>query len=295
MDPLTYYTEQSPFTDPGEHSTLLDNLPHDLAGLCQVVRGLIIHYRLGHLFGYEIPDERLPEIDTRYAEKMLARIVEMDDRPLSEERPPERRLVGCCRDFTVLFLAMARRQGVPARARVGFADYFVPGFNVDHEVAEVWDEDEQRWRLVDPELDEPPVGEHFDATDVPRGRFLVGGLAWRMCREGRVDPETFVVDPEMWVEETRSWPQVRYNTVQDLTALNKTEMLLWDEWGLVEKTPSERDFALLDKVAEVTQGGNEAFSEMRAVYERNSGLKVPSAVKSHSPATGEPSEVRLTV
>lgn len=294
MDPLAYYSEQSPFTDPGAYATLLDGLPRDVAELSLVVRGLVIHYRLGHLFDYEIPEERLPEIDTRYAERMLARIVELDGCPLSEERPPERRLVGCCRDFTVLFLAMARRWGVPARARVGFADYFVPGFNVDHEVAEVWDEGERRWRLVDPEIEEPPIGEHFDPTDVPRDRFLAGGLAWQECRAGRADPGTFVVDPEMWVEVTRGWPQVRYNTVQDLCALNKTEMLLWDEWGLVEKEPSKEDLALLDRVAALTQAGDDAFPEVCSVYETTPGLKVPSVVKSYSPATGEPGEVRLT-
>lgn len=144
MDPLTYYAEHSPFTDPGRQSGLLDDLPRDVAGLCRVVQGLVVHYRLGHLFDLEIPEERLPEIDTRYAESMLTRIVELQDSSLAEERPPEKRLVGCCRDFTVLFVTMARHLGIPARARVGFADYFVPDYNVDHEVAEVWDAGERR-------------------------------------------------------------------------------------------------------------------------------------------------------
>jgi transglutaminase-like putative cysteine protease len=100
-----------------------------------VVQGLVIHYREGERFGYAIPEERLPEVDTRYAQRMLARILAMDNSPLTEQRPPERRLVGCCRDFTVLFLALARHVGVPARARVGFASYFDPSFNYDHEVA----------------------------------------------------------------------------------------------------------------------------------------------------------------
>src|SRR5256886_10114387 len=36
----------------------------------------------------------------------------LDPRPLAEARPPERRLVGCCRDFTVLLCAMARHHGI---------------------------------------------------------------------------------------------------------------------------------------------------------------------------------------
>lgn len=293
IDQLTYYARQSPFTDPGRQAGLLEDLPRDVARLCRVVQGLVVHYRLGHLFDLEIPKERLPEIDTRYAESMLARIAELNDGSLAEELPPEKRLVGCCRDFTVLFVAMARYLGIPARARVGFADYFVPGFNVDHEVAEVWDAGEHRWRLVDPEIDGPPIGARFDPTDVPRDRFIVGGLAWQVCRDGRADPETFLVDPGLEIEDTRGWPYVRHNLVHDLAALNKTEMLLWDEWGLIGKEPSEVDLALLDRVATLTLAAAETFPEVRSIYETTPGLKVTAAVKSYSPAVPEPLEVRL--
>ncbi len=128
--------------------------------------------------------------------------------------------------FTVLFVAMARHLGIPVRARVGFADYFVSGFNVDHEVAEVWDAEERRWRLVDPEIEGPPFGARFDPTDLPRNRFIVGGLAWRMCRHGRADPETFLVNPGLEIEDTRGWPYLLHNLVHDLSALIKMEMLL---------------------------------------------------------------------
>jgi Transglutaminase-like superfamily len=293
MDPQTYYAVQSRFTDPGRQADLLDDLPRDVAGLCRVVQGLVVHYRMGHLFDLEIPEERLPEIDTRYAEPMFARIVELEDGSLAEERPPEKRLVGCCRDFTVLFVAMARHLGIPARARVGFADYFVSGFNVDHEVAEVWDAGERRWRLVDSEIDGPPIGARFDPTDVPRGRFIVGGLAWQMCRDGRADPETFLVDPELEIEDTRGWSYLLHNLIHDLAALNKTEMILWDEWGLIGKGPSEVDLALLDRVATLTLAAGETFPEVRSIYETTPGLKVTAAVKSYSPAVPEPQEVRL--
>lgn len=46
MDPLTYYAGQSKVTDPGRRAGLLDGLPRDVAGLCRVVRGLVVHYRL---------------------------------------------------------------------------------------------------------------------------------------------------------------------------------------------------------------------------------------------------------
>jgi hypothetical protein len=70
---------------------------------------------------------------------------------------PRQRLVGCCRDFTVLFVAIARHKGIPSRAGVGFARYFFDGW--------------LRWRLVGPEIGDdhtdPAGGASFDALDVP--------------------------------------------------------------------------------------------------------------------------------
>jgi hypothetical protein len=110
---------------------------------------------------------------------MLQRLFELDGRPLTRARPPRTRLLG-------LYLTFARQLGVPARARVGFAAYFIPGLNVDHEVAEVWDAGQGRWRLVDPELGDdhadPTDGSLVDPQDVPRDRFLVAGSARQACR-----------------------------------------------------------------------------------------------------------------
>src|SRR5438093_677532 len=101
------------------------------------VQSLVFHsFADEKIFGWRPPKDRLPEIDTRRVRAMLARLAALDPRPLAEARPPERRLVGCCRDFTVLLCAMARHHGIPVRARVGFARYFIPDFHVDHEIVE---------------------------------------------------------------------------------------------------------------------------------------------------------------
>jgi hypothetical protein len=295
-DELDYYASQSPVTEPGEPARRLDGLPGDVAGLQRVVRGLVIHYRADNPSVHGIPDERLAEVDTRYADAMLARLGELGDGPLTSERAPQERLVGCCRDFTVLFVSMARTLGIPARARVGFASYFVPGLNVDHEVAEVWDSGERRWRLVDAELQDdhadPNDGASVDPLDVPRDRFLVGGAAWRRCRAGEADPETFLVAPELDAPMTRSWPYLAHNVVHDLAALNKVEMILWDVWGLNEREPTDADLTLLDRVADVTAAEHLDLAELRRLF-REPGLEVPRTVTSYSPLTGEPRRVTV--
>ena len=221
MDPLAYYATQSPITDPGGDKGLFAGLPGTVEGLCRVVQGLYIHYMGGERYGYQIPEERLAEVNIRYIEKMLARIIELDDHPLTESRLPEKRLVGCCRDAATLFCAMARHHGIPTRNRVGFAAYFTmldSDFNCSHVVAEFWDSKERRWRLVDPDLDEQAIQENniqFDMYDVPRDQFLVGGKAWQMCRAGASDPNRFGVSG---YGDMKGLPFVRGNLIQDLAA-----------------------------------------------------------------------------
>jgi hypothetical protein len=291
VDPSAYYSTQSPITDPGKCVGLLDAVPDDVAGLCRIVQGVSINFY--GMSGHKLPGERLPEMDTRYVEMMLARIVELDNRPLTQPRPPEKRLVGCCRDAAVLFCALARHQGIPTRTRVGFATYLDDSgsdFNISHEIAEYWDVSDKHWRLVDPSLDDLAIQEkniQFDTCDVPRDQFLVAGKAWQMCRAGEADPSRFGFEDMMGL-----W-FIRGNLMLDLAAQNRMELLLWDSWGLMRaETPADDECSLMDKVAVLTQTGNEAFTEMQAIYEEESGLKVPRVVKSYSPV-GEPSEATL--
>ena len=98
---------------------------------------------------------------------------------------------------------MARYRGIPTRTRIGFAAYFNPGFNHDHEIIECWDAGAQRWRLVDPELSELHVQENkirFDVHDIPRDQFIVAGLAWQWCRADKADPDKFGLEPDSSVK-----------------------------------------------------------------------------------------------
>lgn len=298
MDILDYYIRQSCFTDPGRFSYLFAGLPRDLGDLCQVVDGIYIHYMSETTIQYPIPPNRLPEINLLYMEKMLGRIVEMDDRPLTAPRPMDKRLVGCCRDAAVLLCAMARHLAIPARVRVGFANYFTkydPDFNSNHVIVEVWNPREQHWGLVDPDLNERAVQDNqvpFSPLDVPRDRFQVGGLAWQMYRSGIINPSQYGVTASSGMTGEAF---IRGCLVQDLAALNKLELLCWDCWGLMLKdmtTYTEAEWSLLDQVALLTQSGNDDFEAMRRLYETRDALRVPERITRFDPL-GAPLEVPL--
>ncbi len=168
-----------------------------------------------------------------------------------------------------MLTAILRHHGIPARARCGFAGYFIPNHYEDHWVCEYWDAARCRWVLVDAQLDELQCGKlsvRFDPTDVPRDQFLVGGRAWQLCRRGQADPEIFgIFDMHgLWC--------VRGNLVRDVASLNKMELLPWDSWGIIEAREADlsaEDLALLDRVAELTYGDMPEFDEVRLLYERD--------------------------
>lgn len=294
VSPIAYYAEQSPLTNPGRYAEFLDDLPSNVVGICRAVQGLIAPFDGDH----SVPKDRITEMNTRYVSRMLTRIIELDNHPLTEARPLEKRLIGC-RDFAVLFCAMTRHQGIPTRTRCGFAPYVrtdSPGFIFDHVIDEYWDIDDKRWRLVDPEQSDELININkisFDVTDIPRDKFVVGGRAWQMCRAGKADPDQFGDSPD---SPFKGWRFVRNRMIHDLAMLNRRELLLWDTWGLMDMPikPTEEDLLLLDGVAELTQAGNEGFCKMRLFYETEAKLKVPTVVTSYSPCD-EPRSVELTI
>ncbi len=280
-DPLAYYACHGPVTDPKDGADLLEGLPADISTLCRIVQGCLLHAFWAGSYGEKLSEDRKQEVELRHVAKMLARIREIDERPLTVPRPPGKRLVGNCRDFSVLLCSALREMGVPARARCGFARYFLPGRYEDHWVCECWRQNERRWALVDAQLDEvqrEALHIQFDPCDVPRDEFLCGGDAWTLCRSGQADPNDF------GIFDMRGLWFVRGDLVRDLASLNKMELLPWDSWGLIEGEDeglSQEDMALLDRVAALTSGGDAAFREMRSTYEGDERLRVPAVITSY--------------
>jgi hypothetical protein len=274
---LGYYAAPGPLSDLGPHASRVKELPEDVAGLCRVVQGLVVHPFLSHLYGLEPSALRHEEVELRTATAMVDRMLALDARPLGVARPPERRVVGNCRHFALLLCALLRARGVPARARCGFATWFEASRFTDHWIAEVWDAPRGAWRRVDAQLDARQreafrIG--FDPLDVPTKEFLVAGEAWQICRSGRADPKDF------GILDIRGLWFVRGNLVRDLAAFAKRELLPWDGWGLMagRGESDAAELALLDRVAELTRAGDERHAERLALQASEPGLRVPPAV-----------------
>jgi hypothetical protein len=289
----TFFVQQGPISDSGNYAYLLDNLPTKIDELCKVVQGNMVHVFWAERYGLKLSPERQEEVQLRWMEKRLAHALELDPRPLTEIRPLEKKIVGNCRDFTLLLVSILRHQGVAARARCGFGTYFLPDHYEDHWVAEYWNAEQERWILVDAQLDEFQCNEMnvpFDPLDVPRDQFIVGGAAWKMCRFEGADPDKFgIFDMHgLWF--------VRGDFVRDVAALNKVELLPWDCWGLINGTDDEispEDIAFLDHLAELTSGDVPNFEEVRSIYESDSRVHVGKSIGSYLKGQLEPVELNL--
>lgn len=277
---LAYYSTPGEMSNPGRFSTLLDNLPTSVAELCKVVQGTHLHIFWAERYGLSLTPERQEEVQLRTLERRLERLLELDGRPLAESRPLDRKLVGNCRDFTLLLVSLLRHQGVPARARCGFGRYFLPNHFEDHWVCEYWNATQGRWILVDAQLDAfqcSAMKVPFDPLDVPRDQFIVAGKGWQMCRAGEAEPDSF------GIFDMHGWGFIRGNLVRDVAALNKLEMLPWDCWGIIEApeagTPEEQAF--LDTLADLSCADVPEGESLRRIYASDERIRMPGSVHSY--------------
>jgi hypothetical protein len=273
---LTHYSTPGPMTDLADDpAEVFEGLPDEPRALCRTVQGLIVHEFWAQAYGYDVPEDRLSDLQTRSVAEMTDRILRLNPAPLAVARPVEQRMVGNCRYFTTLSCALLRRAGIPARARCGFADYFEPARFVDHWITEYWDRTEGRWVRIDAQLDavqRAAIAPGFNTEDQPEGRFLPAGEAWLRCRQGKADPGAFGI-LDMW----GLW-FVHNNVVRDLASLNKMELLPWDMWGpmTVMTDPDAAALDRTDSIANVLTGDDT--DAIRSMYEGSDDLRVPDKV-----------------
>ena len=277
---LSYYAQHSRMSDPGTYVSLYENLPTSISELVKLVQGITIHVFWAERYGLKVPPERMDELQLRSMQRRLARTIELDPRPLSEPRPIDKKLLGNCRDHSLLLTSLLRHQGVPARARCGFGAYFMPDHFEDHWVTEYWEQEQSRWVLVDAQLDElqcDVMNIPFNTLDVPRDQFIVGGKAWQMCRSGEQDPDKF------GIFDMHGLGFVRGNLVRDVASLNKMELLPWDCWGVIlnEQLDNPDDLAALDEIAALTAGDVPEFEVVRSRYESDPRLHVDGTLVSY--------------
>lgn len=253
IEPATSdYASHSALTDPGPYAALISGLPPDVAIVCRTLHGLLIHEAWIERQGLNPAAFAGQSRDTLPVARRLEQLLTIDQRPLTVARSGEARVLSTCRDFSLMLCGVLRHHGVPARVRCGFGRYFAGNPYDDHWVCEYWARDEQRWVLVDAQLDElhhDVLKFDFEPIDVPRTEFITGIEAWKLCRTGAIDPA------QLGHGTTTGLFFARVNLARDLLALAGIETSAWDNWRAAREPHRALDDAALSQCDGIAQRG----------------------------------------
>lgn len=152
QDDLKNYKSHTERTDPGEYSKMLDNLPSDLETLCSIIKQQLLHPQETTAMDFSMEevsnDGKIPDVKS-----MLEIISKKNNPDLKTDREPYDRLILACYHHSILLASILRHQGVPVRLRAGYSRFFEKqaGVRFGHIICEVWDSNDKRWILVDPD------------------------------------------------------------------------------------------------------------------------------------------------
>jgi len=286
MNSIDYYIKHSLFSDPGVHASYFAELPSDPEKLCKIIQGILLHF-------LDVPIEkradfvtRMADMDLRFCEKILAKIIFLHDDSLLQSRQESKKLIGSCRDFSLLLCAILRHNNIPARLRFGFSTFQLPGFHHDQVLVEYWHAEQKGWCLADPRVNaifrkRKKLHDNYCAHNVERHAFFTAGEAWLHCRQGSKNAEKFGTNA---AREIRGWWYLRNKLIQDFAALNKMELLLWDCWGLMLSDSSDaflnqvEQVELLDTIAKLTTQTAIDVAKINQVYLAQKELQVGNQV-----------------
>jgi hypothetical protein len=261
---LTLYTEQTVLTDPGEYLYLYNGLPQSLDSLCLLIKRQLIHPLEALQMGYPL-DQVIEEGAIDNTEKMLAALVQKDSAGLVFDRSPENRMLLACQHHAMLLASILRSRDLPVRLRFGFARYFEKerGVRFGHVICEVWDEDEKRWMLVDPDR---------QYVDFSPKRFDFGHEAWNNLEAGKLDQKVYVSSIGDGLKGTVNLLSMDAAHVLHQERMNwvYAEIALQEIRGFYDL--KEEEFAMLDEAARLLEDPDLNVGKLDSLYHHYPGF-----------------------
>lgn len=218
----SFYASHSVYSEPGPYRETLMRRGVEPKSIARWISSFMQHPRGSESEERGFKPEQAADLELRSVAEILSVAVK---RNLLEGESAQHKVGGVCRDFAIVAVSGFRERGIPARLRVGFADYLVPGHWEDHWLCE-W-HDCGRWKRLDVEF-AAIDGFPFDTMDVPRERFLTAGEAWLRIKDEQEIASRFGVSSLALGGE---W-FVAGSVLREVAALRKLELKPWDYWGL---------------------------------------------------------------
>lgn len=280
---LDFYKQTSQFTDLGYYKEFAKKLPNDINELCILQRMQIIHpvayddkdirSKSKCFWGdmTKVPITRLDYEEDYFptAQSMIAELLRKNSN-YSIKREAKDKINITCRGQAILLASILKAKGIPARARSGFAPYIkYDGINYDHWITEYYDENENRWRLVDADEHCPDHEMGFDLNNIPYDKFIFGANAYLGLRQKTIKPESILYSSN---PVTLGMKAALRGLFYDFHSLMNNEIIFLH----VPKYIKDKDFELseeeyleLDELARLMLNPNENFKELKEIWNTN--------------------------
>lgn len=133
----THYLSHSRYTDPKEYAWMLDNLPDDVEGICEIAKQQIVHHNLLPYHGVPSSQwEKMPRGWPPVMAELLQALKEVEPYNLYEPRSVEQRIIGSCSVESRFLAGLLRHKSIPARYRAG---YFKNTMGNTEHIVEFWE------------------------------------------------------------------------------------------------------------------------------------------------------------
>lgn len=273
---LEIYRQHGIMTEVKTMGAMVRDVPKDIEIIAAYTQNILLHQHWSHAYGLKLSEERKKEPFKRSFEEKLMHLNKSGYSHISEKKPIESKIIGICRDFSVVAAALCREVGIPARERCGFANYLEKGKYIDHWVLEYWNEEKKKWIMADTQMDElqqEALKLPFDPLEVSEDYFITAPRAWLACREGKLNPELFGIF-KWW-----GYDYLRCNLILDANSLLKLPMQPWDMWPGYKSLPieqwTEKDYELMDTLSQFALKVDDNYQALYDFVMSSDVIKVP--------------------
>lgn len=117
----TSYSAFSRFTDPGDSTFMLEQVPDDVIEICTIARGQTIHHNLLPYYG--VPKsawKTMPRVWPPHMPNILRTLHDTPPHTLYDSRPATQRIIGACMLESHLLASLLRYRAIPVRIRAGY-------------------------------------------------------------------------------------------------------------------------------------------------------------------------------
>jgi hypothetical protein len=266
---LQFYRTPGHYTDPKEFRYFLQSLPDNLEEILRFIKTILIHplEARNNNVKFNYKKALRSQLDYRSIDLILSEshvTTLLSKETLDIQPSPSQRGIFSCDHHAVVFTSILRLKGKPVRARCGYASYLIPDIYTPHWICEVYDEQQEKWKFIDPEQ---------EILNLAQESFLSAGKVWVALEKGQIAVEKIVPD-------YRAGPDgVKYRLLNDINALMKNELLNYD-WIIKEATPQppklfsksvanldKSEYNLLNLLAEISSDDKPNLSMICAKYQ----------------------------